>query len=232
MIMSDLNKQTFVVIEFSSAESIKLQDTGKEIKFNQPNIIEIAMAKVEKGIVESRQRFVAIEGYDMRNIELDDMDFNNHGIVAAHLIGAKSLKEQLSSIYYFIKDSVLIMRGQYIESEFKYLKAFAQSCGYDFNNPVINIADLIMAYNMKLNISADKWDTLSPTEIVKHFKMDCDTWTDVFINNDVAFDPSREIISNCRDDSLSWALAIAQLYVNLYEDLYLDLQQVDEKYPV
>ena len=232
MIMSDLNKQTFVVIEFSSAESVKLQDTGKEIKFNQPNIIEIALAKVEKGkVVESRQRFITIDGYNMRNIELNDLDFNNHGVVAAHLIGANSLKEEISGIYYFIKDSVLIMRGQYIECEYKYLKGFAQSCGYDFNNTVINIVDLIMAYNLKLNITAEKWDSISPTELIKHFKLDCDTWTDIFINNDIAFDPSREIILNCRDDSLGWALAIAQLYVNLYGELYTQLKPIDEEAP-
>lgn len=230
--MCDLNKQTFIVIEFSSAESVKLQDFGKEIKFNQPSIIEIAMAKVEKGkIVESRQRFIAIDGYGMSNIKLDDSDFNNHGVCAAHLIGASSLKEELSGIYYFIKDSVLIMRGQYIKSEYKYLKAFAQSCGYEFNNPVINIVDLIMAYNLKLNITADKWDSISPTELIKHFKLDCDTWTDVFINNGIAFDPSREIILNCRDDSLSWALAIAQLYVNLHDELYPQLKPIDEEAP-
>lgn len=217
--MSDLNKQTFVVIEFSSAESVKLQDTGKEIKFNQPSIIEIAMAKVEKGkVVESRQQFIAIDGYNMRNIELDDSDFNNHGVVAAHLIGAHSLKEEINGIYYFIKDSVLIMRGQYIESEYRYLKAFAQSCGYEFNNPIINIVDLIMAYNLKLNITAEEWDSLSPTEIIRHFKLDCDTWTDVFINNDIAFDPSREIILNCRDDNVPLNIALTiRIFCKFYQ---------------
>lgn len=123
------------------------------------------------------------------------------------------------------------MRVQYIESEYKYLKAFAQSCGYEFNNPVINIVDLIMAYNLKLNITADKWNSVSPTELIKHFKLDCDTWTDVFINNEIAFDPSREIILNCRDDSLSWALAIAQLYVNLHDELYPQMKPIDEEAP-
>lgn len=228
--MSDLNKQNYVIIEFSSAESVKYQ--GKEIKFNQPSIIEIAMVKVQKGkITESRQRFIELDGYDMSKVELDETDFNNHGVTATHLIGAHSLKEEISSIHYFLKDSVLIMRGHYIEREFKYLKAFAQSCGYEFNNSVINIVDLVMAFNMKLNITADGWDSLSPAELIKLFKLDCDTWTDLFIDNNIAFDPSREIILNCRDDSLSWALAIAQLYLNLYDELYPRLKAIDEEIP-
>ena len=228
--MYNLEKQNYVVIEFSSAESVKYQ--GKKIKFNQPSIIEIAMVKVQKGkITESRQRFIEIDGYDMSKVVLDETDFNNHGVTATHLVGAHPLKEEISSIHHFIKDSVLIMRRIYIESEFKYLKAFAQNSGYEFNNHVIDIVDLVKAFNMKLNITSDEWDSLSPIELIKHFKLDCDTWTDLFIDNDIAFDPSREIILNCRDDSLSWALAIAQLYINLYGELYPRLQAIDEEAP-
>lgn len=229
--MHDLKNEKCVVLEFSSAESIKNKKTRAEIKLSTPCIIEISAVKIEKGkISDSFTRFLAIESYDPHEIELDDMDFNNHGVCAAHLIGAKSLKEELGQLRSFIDDSIIIMRGQYIDCEFKYLKAFARGRGFEFNNVAVNVTDLLKAFNLHTNIiSGESYENASTIEIAKHLKLDCDTWTGLFIQNEVEFDPSREIILNCRDDSLSWALAIAQLYVNLYDELYPKLKPIDEE---
>ena len=231
--MYDLKNEKYVVLEFSSAESIENKKTRTTIGFSSPCIIEISAVKIAKGkIADSFSRFFKVEGYDSHCIELDETDFNNHGVCAYHLIGAKPLKEELGQLRSFIGDSMLIMRGHYIDSEFKYFKAYARECGIEFNNIVINFSDLLKAFNLQMNILTGKsYENASAVEIAKHLKLDCDTWTDLFIQNDVSFDPSRTIILNCRDDILSWALAIAQLYINLYGSLYPTLETIDEEIP-
>lgn len=219
--MYDLKKGNYVVLEFSSAEKIVEKKTRKEVKFNRPCIIEIAAVKIVRGeIAGTFASFFAIEGYDSKLFDLDETDYNNNGVTTAHLIAAPFIKEEIGRINSFLRDSTLLMRGQFIDEEFEYLRALAMAQGFEMNNALVNMGDLCLAVQLQFDIlSGEQWEKLSPIELAGRLKLDCETWDELFVLRGIPFYPAGNHFARAnRIDSLSWALALAQLFIQLNED--------------
>lgn len=226
----NLNKQTFVVLEFATVESLSVHGKGS-IRLQRDAIIEIAAVKIEKGeIKEHFSSFVAIDGYDAHDYELSTDNFNRHGLSSAHLIGAKPLKELVERLHDFIGKSTIVLTERYGfgQDPFEIFKETAAACGYAFNNSVIFAYRIMQAARLQeafeeSDVTFENASTLQIAEMMNYNKQN---WREIFFDCDVFFDPEATDYMRDRDDPLSWALAFAQAFINIVKSTdyteYLD----------
>ena len=114
--MHDFKKNTYVVVELASLDGFftDLYDSKskKRLNFGCSPLIEIAAVKIEKGkIAEHYTNFIAHDGLPAENLSKEgDCDMSYYGITSAHLIGAPSVRKTVERFYYFVQDSIIIVR--------------------------------------------------------------------------------------------------------------------------
>lgn len=180
------------------------------------SIIEVAAVKIKKGeIVEHYSSFVAIENYDPHDFELGLMNHNSKSITNLHLIGAPRFKSVCERLHEFSKDCDLVVRAlTNFRDPFTRFKESAMNCGYLFNQPVWDIRDFLFASELRERIG-DKtinMGEMTLPEIATEFKTN-KSWAEIFDEYGIyLFDKETLEI---RGGSLSWALAFAQLLIEI-----------------
>lgn len=228
--MFDLKKRTYVVLNFATTDDIFKYKTGS-LKFCADNIIEVAAVKIEKGkIKEHFSTFVAIEGCDAHDLEFQLENFKAYGITEAHLIGAPDFKTVAERVFEFARDCTLLTYGWY-SADRDLFKEKAASYGIIFNNPTFSINNIHTALNLqntleKHGIKFEKATTLQLATILANKDR---TWKDIFEDYDI-FTFSNEW-GPVRQDSLTWALAYAQLFIKMVECENDGLEEIDDKPP-
>lgn len=225
--MYDLEHRTYVVLEFAAIDGFR--DKIHNVGIREEEIIEIAAVKIEKGKIQGHfHSFIAIDGYDARNIDFEDFRVSCFYAGADHLIGAPSFKEVAERLKSYVKDSVLIIRPFVLfPDHFKKFKEKAQCIGIMFNNPVINIGDIQAAVSLKNSFeeSGKKFENTNILELALILGKDTQTWPEIFADYDIFFNPyGDDSFDKGRNDPLSWALAFAKFFVavNIFEQEEID----------
>ncbi|MGN0813008.1 MAG: hypothetical protein ACI4MQ_05845 [Candidatus Coproplasma sp.] len=231
--MADFRNTCFTVLEFAAATEVIDKKTENRITLNRPSIVEIAAVKIEKGkIVEHYSTFVAPEGLTWGSYKfIEDEDLDLKGVTTAHLIGASCLKDVIGRLFEFIEGSTVILRRYYIcdkDSAYNLLKEHALSYGYLFNNPVIDINSVIRAGKLKEKLDLAEQNKPSALEIAKTLS-EPESGDETLIAYDIPFETERNVYVFNRDDSLGWALAIAQLATKLLCEI--KLEDIDDEDP-
>ena len=218
------SEKSYVVIEFAAVRDLHDKRTGGDIILDEPQITEFAAVKVTDGEIQGHlHSFVAMEGYDVKDIEFDDYRASAFYADAAHLIGAPSFRQVAEQLHAYMKNSVMVLRSDaaFIRSVFDVFIAKAASVGISFDNDVINISDILTATILKDAVlcSGEKFENLSALQLSRFFKDGRGKWTDIFGDYGIRFDPDNEDrLLRGRDDPLGWALAFAKLFVALTAD--------------
>ncbi len=235
--MYDINKQCFVVLTFATVSELHDLANDIDVMLQCAAIVEIAAVKIEKGVICGHYHsFVGIDGYNARDIQFDCGNYGAYGIRAEHLIGAPALKEVISRLYSYIGGSTLLVQSTSINTRnpFTVFKDSAKSYGYCFNNPTIELKNISAAARLQSAVQSSGAD-LREASILHTANMLADkseTWIDIFAEYGIYFDPQNADMSlRDRNDSLSWALMFAKLFVAIVqneEQEELAIEQVDE----
>lgn len=222
--MNDFKDKTYAVLEFATIDGFYDKAHATTVSPSRDVIIEVAAVRIAKGRIDGHfHSFIAIDGYDAREVEFEPHRFSAYHVDAEHLIGAPSFKEVAERLQTYLKDSVLIAAPSYFaRKHFSEFAEKAKSTGILFNQPVFDMGDFYAAANLKNAVrdSGQKFEDLSVLRLGQMMK-DCDTWTEIFAEYDVYFDPdSDEAELRGRNDPLGWALAFAKFFValNTYDD--------------
>lgn len=229
--MINFKDKTYVVLEFVTIDgyfsSMQTKKDKFEVHLSYPAVIEVAAVKIKDGkIIEHYSTFVGIDGCDCHDLKLEDSpEFN--GITAEHLIGAPSFFAVSDYLFNYIRGCTVITKFSANDSRnpFNLLKNYMESAAYVFNNPVISVNNIITAVKIKesisecndeqtglncYNLALDLENKESYADMVSHY-LDVD-------------------IDNIRQDSLSRALIMARLFIELTKDKS-QLQPIDEEIP-
>lgn len=236
--MYDLNKQTFVVLEFATVSEFTDNVKKVDVRLQREAIVEVAAVKIKKGKIQRHYHsFVAIDGYDAQNIDFGDGNFGSYNLNAEHLIGAPSFKDVADRLHNFIDDSLLIVNSLSLNryNQFFLFKDYAQSLGHCFNNPTISLSNVLTASRLQKAVKENgvKFENASVLQIAQMLAYNKPTWADIFADYDIFFNPdSNEDYDKGRNDPLSWALSFAKLFIVL-EDWGAEtaLEPIDEEAP-
>ena len=220
--MHNLKKNTYVMVEFTVLDWVSGDLVDNKIKermsFTCPPIVEIAAVKIQNGkICEYYTNFIGLDGLNAENLS-DDGDCMSHfGITPAHLIGAPSFKEVLEKFFHFSENCIILVRHKTssYHTPFDIFQIYAKSYGYIFNNPVFGMTNIVQAVKVK-EMFEDKEQNIDYTDILRIAKnLDhSNFWTDTFAEYEIFFNPdSKESFDKGRNDPLSWALALARLFI-------------------
>lgn len=229
--MYNFKDKTYVVLEFVTIDgyssSIQTKRHKLEVHLSYPAIIEVAAVKTKDGkIIEHYSTFVGIDGCDARGLKLEEESPELDGITAEHLIGAPSLFDVADRLFKFIRGCTVITKFSDNDSRnpFNLLKNYMDSTGYIFNNPVISLNNIITAVKLKSLIECNDNNTA----------LDCYNFALELENkenyDDMVVDYLDIDIESIRQDSLSRALIMARLFLELTKDK-TQLQPVDEESP-
>ena len=230
--MYNFKDKTYVILEFVTIDgylsSMQTKRNKLEVHLSYPAIIEIAAVKIKDGkIIEHYSTFVGIDGCDAHDLKLEEESPELDGITAEHLIGAPSLFDAADRLFKFIRGCTVITKfsGNDSRNPFNLLKNYMESSGYIFNNPVISLNNIITSVKLK--------DSLSEND-EKPSGLDCYNFALELENkenyDDMVADYLDIDIDNTRQDSLSCALIMARLFIELTKDKN-QLQSVDEEIP-
>ena len=224
--MYDFKKNAYVVVEFASLDGLftDLYDNKtnkKGLNFGCSPLIEIAAVKIEKGkIAEHYTNFIALDGLPAENLSKEgDCDMSYYGITPAHLIGAPSLRRTVERFYYFAKDCIILVRhkSSLYNTPFDIFQWYAKSFGYVLNNPVLSMSDIVQAAKIK-ELFKCKEKNVDYRDVLK-VAANLDQsgfWPDTFADYNIFFNPgSKESFDKGRNDPLSWAIAFAQLFIEI-----------------
>ena len=230
--MYNFKDKTYVVLEFVTIDGyFSAMQTKKhkfEVHLSYPAVIEVAAAKIKDGkIIEHYSTFVGIDGCDAHDLKLEEESPELDGITAEHLIGAPSFFDVADHLFNFIKGCTVITKfsGNDPRNPFNLLKNYMESTGYIFNNPVISLNNIITAVKLKDRLSENN---------EKPSGLDCYNLALGLENkenyDDMVVDYLDIDIDCARQDSLSRALIMARLFIELTKDKN-QLQAVDEEAP-
>ena len=233
--MKNLKYQSFVVLTFATVSDIIDTVKSRSVHLERDAIVEVAAVRVKYGeIVGHYHSFIAIDGYDARNIEFDDLNLGSYNLTETYLIGAPKFEDVIKDLHGFIDDSVLLVQSAspYLNDPFKIFKEMAKECGCLFDNSAITLSDVYTA--IKLRIALDdrgiRFEDMDGIKIAQLLSGDeKESWTDIFADYDVLFNPFGEGGDRDRNDPLSWALAFAKFFVKLIdEDEIIDNKAIDK----
>lgn len=193
--VSDLNKKTYCALELAIVEEFTDLNKFEIISLDKCAIVEVAAAKVVEGKIQGHfHSFVAIEGYDAHDIEIETSAFVSYSINGAHLIGAPNLDCVIKSLHEYVGDSTVLVNNNLHSDLFNplyILRKRAQEIGCSFEEKFIRLKDIFDDDDKERNVQ------------------------DIFRDYDVNFAPFIDSFSRSRNDTLSWALAYAQLLINV-----------------
>lgn len=229
--MEDFQNQSYVIMGFATIDGFYDKIKRRVVRLAKEEIIEVSAVKIKKGkIKEYFNSFVSIDGYDAHNIEFDDFRQLSYYVDAEHLIGAPSFENIAERLFDFVGQSIIINTLFTIKEAFKIFKEKAQSFGYVFNNPTLDIDDIYTAKILKdmIEESSEKFENLTVLQLAQKMKTDKNIWTEIFADNDIFFDPdSNEDDFKGRNDPLSWALAFARFFIKI-NDCEEEAMDIDE----
>lgn len=219
--MEDFKNKSYVIMGFATIDGFYDKIKRKVVRLAKEEIIEVSAVKIEKGkIKEYFNSFVSIDGYDAHDIEFDDFRINSYYADAVHLIGAPKFENIAERLFDFVGQSIIINTVFANIEAFKIFKEKAQSFGYLFNNATLSIDDIYTAKMLKDKIAegSKKFENLKILQLAQMLKTDKNTWTEIFADNDIFFDPDSEADElKGRNDPLSWALAFAMLFIKVID---------------
>ena len=250
--MKDLKKWNVVALAFATVHSFDYLKCdirkGTEIRckrdLQNDAIIEVAAVKIQGGEIRGHfHSFVAIDEYEPKNIEFDDFNMFCYRATPNLLIGAPSIKDVMEQLKDYIGDSAVICFGGGKKgSGFELFKEIARNNGCVFDNAAVYPSDLYTMIKLKreLTENANKFEDMSVLQLAHTVNEKPEQWTDIFAEFNIYFNPEecKPYEHLGRDDPLSWALAFAQLYINIQEeeealrdDFKVVLKPVDEDLP-
>lgn len=219
--MYEFKHRVYVALDFASVCGFRDNVNRISVQSNAEEIIEVAAVKIVNGEIEGHfHSFVAIDGYDARNIEFERYRTHAYFAEAEHLIGAPSFQEVAKRLADYVQDSILVLRcdASFTYTDFAVFREKARSLGLLFNNATVHINELVTAAILTgaVERSGKKFERLSVIEIAQMLNQNRKKWEDIFQDYGVFFDPqSEDILHKDRDDPLSWALAMAKFFIIL-----------------
>lgn len=229
--MEDFKNKSYVITEFATIDSFYDKRKRKLVRLAQDEIIEVSAVKIEKGkIKEHFNSFISIDGYDANDIDFDGFRQLSYHADAVHLIGAPKFENIAERLFDFVGQSIIINTVFANQEAFKIFKEKAQSFGYLFNNATLSIDDIYTAKMLKDKIAegSKKFENLKILQLAQMLKTDKNTWTEIFVDNNIFFDPDSEADElKGRNDPLSWALAFARLFIKI-NDCEEEAMDIDE----
>ena len=217
--MFDLKERSYVILEFVTVDGyytdIETKKDKQEVYLSFPTIIEMAAVKIKGGkIVEHYATFIGIDGCDVYNLKFDEDSPVFNGISTEHLIGAPSLYDVGIRLFEFTIGCTLITKYSQNDSRnpLHIVKGYIEPAGYIFNNPVISLNNIFTAIQIKDNLNECNNEQSG---------VDCYKLALSLENKD----PDK-----VRQDSLSRALIMARLFIELTKDKN-KLQPIDEEFP-
>lgn len=193
---SDLNKQTYCALELSMVEEFTdLSNREEVLSLDKCAIVEVAAVKIVNGKIQGHfHSFVALDGYDAHDVEIETSAFVSYSISEMHLIGAPSLDEAVRSLREYVGDSVILVNNNLRSDAFNplfVLRQHALSIDCPFDDNFIRLKDILEDDDKERRIQ------------------------DILLDYGVRFYPNADSYSRSRNDALSWALAYAQLFINI-----------------
>lgn len=230
--MFDSKEKSYVVLEFVTIDGyyteIETKKNKQEVHLNFPAIIEMAAVKIENGkIVDHYSTFVGIDGCNANDLKFEEESPELYGITAEHLIGAPSFYDASVRLFEFIRGCALITKFSKNDSrnQLHLIKRYMEPAGYVFNNPVLSLNNIITAIQIKDNLSefTDEKTGLDYFKIALELE-NKESFADMVANYlDIDLD-------SCRQDSLSRALVMARLFIEMSEGQN-QLHPIDEQAP-
>lgn len=191
----NLNRQDYCALEFAIVEEFTDLRNYEIVSLEKCAVVEVAAAKIVDGKIQGHfHSFAAIDGYDARKMEIETSAFVSYSISEMHLIGAPSLNEVIKRLREYVGDSVILVNNNLHSDLFNPLyvvRKQAQLIGCPFGDNFIRIKDLLEDEDKDRRIQ------------------------DILRDYDVRFNPNADSFSRSRNDALSWALAYAQLFLNI-----------------
>lgn len=230
--MFNLKEKSYVVLEFVTVDGyytdIETKNDKQEVHLSFPAIIEIAAVKINGGkIVEHYSTFVGIDGYDAHDLKFEEESPELDGITAEHLIGAPSFYNVGVRLFEFIMGCTLITKYSKNDSRnpLHIVKKYMEPAGYVFNNPVISLNNIITA--VKIMDGLDEYgDEATGLDCYKlALELENKESYDDMVAGYLDIDPD-----SARQDSLSRALIMARLFIELTKDKN-KLQPIDKEIP-
>lgn len=230
--MLDFKDKTYVVLEFVTIDGYFCGMQNKrhkaEVHLSYPAVIEVAAVKIKDGrIIEHFSTFVGIDGCDNLDLKFEEDGPMFDGITAEHLIGAPSFFDVAERLFGHIRGSTVITRRSANDSSnpFNLLKNYMESAGYVFNNPVISLNNILAAVELKAALSECK-DGVTGLNCYE-FALGLESkgrFADTVAQH-LDLD-----IESVRQDSLTRALIMARLFIELTKDK-TRLQPIDAEDP-
>ena len=143
-----MGKDKFVVVDILSTDfmfEVKRKSDGREVKFSDEALVEIAAVKIENGrIVGHFSTFIDIDGLDLDDI-CGDWEPDHFGITPDHLKGAPDLESVDQKLRRFAMGCIIIPDTINSQEGWRKFTKKALACGYCFNNVCVNMSDIILA---------------------------------------------------------------------------------------
>lgn len=229
--MEDFKNKSYVIMGFATIDGFYDKIKRRVVNLAKDEIIEVSAVKIENGkLKEYFNSFISIDGYDAHNIEFEGFRQLSYYADALHLIGAPNFEYIAKRLFDFIGQSIIINTVFTSNEAFKIFKEKAQSFGFVFNNPTLDIDDIYTAKILKdmIEESGEKFESLTILQLAQKMKTDKNIWTEIFADNDIFFDPDSEVNElKGRNDPLSWALAFARFFIKL-SDCEGEAMDIDE----
>lgn len=230
--MSCFYNQSFAVLNFGMVTEFYDLRNDNIVELQQPAIVEVVAIKVHNGSICGHfHSFVAIDGYDAFDIEFQDGNISAYNLKAEHLIGAPKFDEVANNLKQYIGNDVLIVNSLTATplNPFFIFKQRAKKCGYRFDNQVYSLGDILSASRLQQELADNgkRFEDLNTLQIAKILSGNKSTWAEVFCDYNIVFNPqSDDYCDKDRNDTLSWALAFAKLFVALVEWHKITWQEV------
>lgn len=230
--MFDFKDETYVVLEFVTIDGywggMQTKKNNFEVQSSYPIVIEVGAVKIRgEKIVEHYSTFVGIDGCDEHDLKLDEDSPEFNGITAEHLIGAPSFFDVANYLFEYIRGCTVITKYSKNDSRnpINLLKNYMKNIGYVFNNPVISLNNIITAVKVKdcLDECSNEATRLDCYKIA--LELENKESYDDMVAGYLDIDPD-----SARQDSLSRALIMARLFIELTKDKN-KLQPIDEEIP-
>lgn len=192
-----VNEKNYCAVELAMVEEFTDLNSLKLVSLDKCAVVEVSAVKIVNGRIQGHfHSYVSIDGYDARNIEIEPSAFVSYSIDQRHLIGAPGLDEVIKRLREYVGDSVLLVNNNLHSDLFNplyILRKRAQELNCSFEDNFIRLKDILDDDDKERSIQ------------------------DIFLEHDVRFSPNADSISRSRNDALSWALAYAQLFINILE---------------
>ena len=194
----DLINKTYCAVEFAIVEEFTDLRSLELVPLDKCAIVEVAAVKIVDGKIKGHfHSFVAIDGYSARNIQIETSSFVSYSINELHLIGAPRFDDVVKRLREYVGDSVVLVNNNLHSDAFNPLyvvRKQALSLGCPFDDKFIRIKDILDEDDKERRIQ------------------------DIFLDYEVHFNPYADSFSRSRNDALSWALAYAQLLLNVVNE--------------